>query len=128
MASNVKAVSAAHAASLVVGEELLEVGEKSLDRLLAVHLVVARAHVDGRLGRLLLSDDEDEVVLRQLRLAHHLVEGAVRGVDVAVEAGGVQLIAHLLGVLVERGGDRDDDGLPRAKWGGYLMRLAGEAF
>lgn len=50
-------------------DELLEVGERVDERLLPKHLVGARADVDGPVSRLVGADDEDEVVLRELRVA-----------------------------------------------------------
>ena len=44
------------------GFQPLELRDERVDALRAVHRIVARAHVDRAVGRLLGADDEDEVV------------------------------------------------------------------
>mmetsp|Transcript_4005 Transcript_4005/g.16005 ORF Transcript_4005/g.16005 Transcript_4005/m.16005 type:complete len:884 (+) Transcript_4005:169-2820(+) len=76
-------------------------------------VVAAVPDGDGALLELVLADDEDVVVLRELRVPDLLGERVARGVAVGVESGRAELGAHGAGVVVVLVDDRDDDALAR---------------
>lgn len=93
--------------------ELVELGDKSLDSAFTVNNVVSGTNVDDLLVKLLLTNNDDEVVLGELGLANLFGEGRIRIVNVDIESSIVDFLLDLLGVRSELVGDSDNDGLAR---------------
>ena len=82
----------------------------NLTTLLAL-LIISVPNINSPVLALLGTNDDDEVVQRELRSADLLLHGVARDVDVGVETLGAETLLDFLDVVVDSGHDGDDHDL-----------------